>query len=172
MNRFARVRGGKGALQMPDLALTHRTRRIPLAALAFVVMAFSSAAEPSDTKTASTPPAPPLSQQTFVVVQATGIKLAPNAAFDVNKPLTLTKGQMIVLKSSSGQLIEVMGPLNGKPINHYTPIVGNATMGYDPKSFGTHGHCSTDTSGTPHPSGGPNPDETAGSENSATHCAK
>ena len=142
-----------------------------MAALAAVMVSLSSAAEPSDTKSASTPPAPKLSEQTFVVVQATGIKLAPNAPFDVNKPLILTKGQMVVLKSSSGQLIEIMGPLDGKPINHYTPIVGNATMGYDPKSFGTR-HCSTDTSSGPHPSGGPNPDETAGSENSATHCPK
>ena len=133
-------------------------------------MAFSSAAEPSDNKSASTPP-PPLSQQTFVVVQASGVDLKPNSAFDVHKDLTLKKGQMLVLKSSSGQLIEVMGPFNGKPIDHYTPIVGNATMGYDPKSFASR-HCTTDTSGTPHPSGGPNPDETAGSENSPTHCPK
>jgi hypothetical protein len=152
-------------------SLVRNSRRVglPLAAFVAVMVSLSSAAEPSDTKPASNPP--PLAQQTFVVVQASGVDLKPNSAIDVHKDLTLKKGQMLVLKSSSGQMIEIMGPLNGKPIDHYTPIVGNATMGYDPKSFGAH-HCSGDTSSGPHPSGGPNPDETAGSENSATHCPK
>jgi hypothetical protein len=154
---------------MHNLALTisGRVRRramLPLGALALVVVAFSSAAEPTDTPAANSPP---LSEQTFEVVQATGINLAPNSAIDVHKSVTLKKGQMLVLKSSSGQLIEVTGPYQGKPIDHYTPFVGNATMGYDPHSFGaSHKHCA-DTSGGTHPSGGPNPDETAGAE---AHC--
>ena len=151
---------------MPNSPLTvsHAARRwalIPLGALAIALIAGSS--------DAADKPTPPLSEQTFTVVQATGINAVANAAFDVHKSVTLKKGQMLVLKSSSGQLIEVMGPYEGKPIDHYTPIVGNATMGYDAHSFGTHGHCA-DTSGSSRPSGGPNPDETAGSENSATHC--
>ncbi|HUO93728.1 MAG TPA: hypothetical protein VMU22_12435 [Rhizomicrobium sp.] len=150
------------------ISFATNSRRIGLAALVAVLVSLSSAAEPSDSKPTSNPP--PLAQQTFVVVQATGINLAPNSTFDVNQTVTLKKGQMLVLKSSSGQLIEVVGPLKGKPIDHYAPIVGNATMGYDPKSMGTH-HC-VDTSGAPHPSGGPNPDETAGPENSPTHCPK
>lgn len=146
--------------------ISDRVRRralLPLSALALAMFAFSSAAEPTDTP-ASNPP--PLSQQSFEVVQATGINLAPNSAIDVHKPVILKKGQMLVLKSSSGQLIEVMGPYQGKPIDHYTPFPPNGTMGYDAHSFSPHKHCA-DTSGGSHPSGGPNPDETAGAE---AHC--
>ena len=153
---------------MPNSPLTvsRSTRRwalIPLGALAIAMVAVSSGAAPADK------PTPPLSDQTFTVVQATGINAVANAAFDVQKPVTLKKGQMVVLKSSSGQVIEIAGPFHGKPIDHYTLVPPNTTMGYDAHSFGSHGKC-TDTSGGPHPSSGPNPDETAGSENSATHC--
>ena len=52
---------------------------------------------------------------------------------------------MLVLKSSSGQMIEVMGPYQGKPIDHYTAFPPNGTMGYDAHSFTPHKHCA-DTS--------------------------
>jgi hypothetical protein len=156
-------------MQFSPLAFSgRRWAALPAAALALVMVAFSSAAEPADTP-ASNPP--PLSQQTFVLVQQNGADVKPNTAFDIQKTVTLKKGQMLVLKSSGGQMIEVAGPYHGKPLNHYTAFPPNGTMGYDAKSFGTHGHC-TDTSSAPHPSGGPNPDETAGSENSPTHCSK
>ncbi len=146
------------------LTISDRVRRralLPLGALALVLVAFTSAAEPTDA------PAPPLSQQTFTVVQASGINIAPDSVIDVHKPLTLKKGQMLVLKSSSGQEIEVMGPYQGKPIDHYTAFPPNGTMGYDPHSFGSvQKHCGNTSSGS-HPSGGPNPDETAGAE---AHC--
>ena len=110
---------------------------------------------------------PPLSQQTFTLVQENGVDAKPNTAFDVQKTLTLKKGQMLVLKSSSGQEIEVTGPFHGKPLDHYTAFPPNGTMGYDSHSFSpSHKHCG-DTSGGTHPSGGPNPDETAGAE---AHC--
>jgi hypothetical protein len=147
-----------------SLTISDRVRRralLPLSALALAMVAFTSVAEPTDA------PAPPLSQQTFKVVQATGINLAPNSTIDVRKSVTLKKGQMLVLKSSSGQMIEVTGPYNGKPLDHYSAFPPNGTMGYDAHSFSpSHKHCG-DTSGGSHPSGGPNPDETAGAE---AHC--
>ncbi len=113
-------------------------------------------------------PADPLSKQTFTVVEAVGVNIALKSAIDVHKSVTLKKGQMLVLKSQSGTMIEVDGPYSGKPIDHYTNISDNATMGYDAKSFNPKGHCSG--SGSPHPSGGPNPDETGGAELQASHC--
>jgi len=115
-------------------------------------------------------PAPtvPLSKQTFTVVEAMGVNIALKSPLDVHKPVMLKKGQLLVLKSSSGEMIEVMGPYQGKPIDHYTTMSDGGTMGYDAKSFGAKGHCTG--SGSPHPSGGPNPDETGGAENQATHC--
>jgi hypothetical protein len=115
-------------------------------------------------------PAPtvPLSKQTFTVVEAVGVNIALKSAMDVHKSVVLKKGQMLVLKSQNGTMIEVDGPYSGKPIDHYINISDNATMGYDAKSFNPKGHCSG--SGSPHPSGGPNPDETGGAELQATHC--
>jgi hypothetical protein len=124
------------------------------------MVAFGSMAESADNP-------PPLSKQTFTVVQENGVDAKPNTPFDVQKTLTLKKGQMLVLKSSSGQMIEVSGPYHGKALDHYTAFPPNGTMGYDAHSFGaTNKHCA-DTSGGTHPSGGPNPDETAGAE---AHC--
>ena len=147
--------------------ISNRVRRralLPLSALALAMVAFASVAEPTDTP-ASNPP--PLSQQTFTVVQENGVNAKPNTAFDVQKTVTLKKGQMLVLKSSAGQEIEVAGPYHGKPMDHYTSFPPNGTMGYDARSFNpAHKHCG-DTSGSTHPSGGPNPDETAGAE---AHC--
>jgi hypothetical protein len=113
-------------------------------------------------------PADPLNKQTFTVVEAVGINIALKSAMDVHKSVTLKKGQMLVLKSQNGTMIEVDGPYSGKPIDHYINISDNATMGYDAKSFNPKGHCSG--SGSPHPAGGPNPDETGGAELQATHC--
>ena len=109
-----------------------------------------------------------LNKQTFTVVEAVGVNIALKSTIDVHKQVTLKKGQMLVLKSQTGTMIEVDGPYSGKPIDHYTNISDNATMGYDAKSFNPKGHCSG--SGSPHPSGGPNPDETGGAELQATHC--
>jgi hypothetical protein len=113
-------------------------------------------------------PADPLSKQTFTVAEAVGVNIALKSAIDVHKSVTLKKGQMLVLKSQNGTMIEVDGPYSGKPIDHYTNISDNATMGYDAKSFNPKGHCSG--GGSPHPSGGPNPDETGGAELQASHC--
>ncbi|HUO92546.1 MAG TPA: hypothetical protein VMU22_06470 [Rhizomicrobium sp.] len=110
-------------------------------------------------------------KQAYTVVEASGINIAAHSTFDLNKPVNLKKGQMLILKSSSGQMIEVDGPLQGKPADHFTAISDGGTMGFDAKSFtppGGHGHCSG--GGAPHPAGGPNPDETGGAENQATHC--
>jgi hypothetical protein len=148
------------------LTISDRVRRwslLPLSAHALAMVAFSSVAEPTDTP-ASNPP--PLSQQSFTLVQENGVDAKPNTAFDVQKTVTLKKGQMLVLKSSAGQEIEVSGPFHGKPLDHYTAFPPNGTMGYDAHSFTPHKHCA-DTSGGAHPSGGPNPDETAGAE---AHC--
>jgi hypothetical protein len=121
------------------------------------------------TQVASKPPeAMALNKQTFTVVEAVGVNIALKSPMDVHKTVTLKKGQMLVLKSQNGTMIEVDGPYSGKPIDHYTNISDNATMGYDAKSFNPKGHCSG--SGSPHPSGGPNPDETGGAELQATHC--
>ncbi|HTW34103.1 MAG TPA: hypothetical protein VMD53_05760 [Rhizomicrobium sp.] len=115
-------------------------------------------------------PAPtmPLNKQTFTVVEAVGVNIALKSGIDVHKSVTLKKGQMLVLKSQNGTMIEVDGPYSGKPLDHYTNISDNATMGYDAKSFAPKGHCSG--VGAPHPAGGPNPDETGGAELQATHC--
>ena len=126
-----------------------------------------AAASPKPTQVASKP-ADPLSKQTFTVVEAVGVNIALKSAMDVHKTVTLKKGQMLVLKSQNGTMIEVDGPYSGKPIDHYINISDDATMGYDAKSFDPKGHCSG--SGSPHPSGGPNPDETGGAELQATHC--
>jgi hypothetical protein len=121
------------------------------------------------TQVASKPaPTVPLEKQTFTVVEAVGVKIALKSGMDVHKSVSLKKGQMLVLKSQNGTMIEVDGPYSGKPIDHYTNLSDNATMGYDAKSFNPKGHCSG--SGSPHPSGGPNPDETGGAELQATHC--
>jgi len=121
------------------------------------------------TQVASKPPVTlALDKQTFTVVEAVGVNIALKSAMDVHKSVTLKKGQMLVLKSQNGTMIEVDGPYSGKPIDHYTNISDNATMGYDAKSFNPKGHCSG--SGSPHPSGGPNPDETGGAELQASHC--
>ena len=137
--------------------ISDRVRRralLPLSALALTMVVFASAAEPTDTP-AGNPPA--LSEQSFVVVQAGGINVKQNSAIDVHKSVTLKKGQMLVLKSSSGQMIEVTGPYNGKPLDRYSAFPPNGTMGYDAHSFSpSHKHCG-DTSGGTHPSGGPNP---------------
>jgi len=151
---------------MPNSLTTNRARRwsLPLGALAFAMVAFSSAAEPTDTP-ATNPP--PLAQQTFVLIQQNGADVKPATAFDVRKTVTLKKGQMLVLKSSSGQMIEVAGPYHGKPLDHYTAFPPNGTMGYDSHSFSpAHKNCGSPSGGT-HPAGGPNPDETAGAE---AHC--
>lgn len=105
-------------------------------------------------------------KDSYTVVEADGIKI-PQGSFDLYKTVTLKKGQMLILKSASGQMVEVDGPYTGRPIDHYTAISSDSTMGYDAKSFAPPGHC---TGGAPHPSGGPNPDETGGAENQATHC--
>jgi len=158
---------GGATMHHSGLTISGRVRRralLPLGAVALAMVAFGSMAEPTDTP-ASNPP--PLSQQTFTLVQENGVNAKPNTAFDVQKTLTLNKGQMLVLKSSSGQEIEVMGPYHGKPLDHYTAFPPNGTMGYDAHSFSpSHKHCG-DTSGGSHPAGGPNPDETAGAE---AHC--
>jgi hypothetical protein len=112
--------------------------------------------------------ADPLAKQTFTVAEAVGVNIALKSAIDVHKTVTLKKGQMLVLKSQTGTMIEVDGPYSGKPIDHYTNLSDNSTMGYDAKSFNPKGHCSG--SGSPHPSGGPNPDETGGAELQASHC--
>ena len=113
-------------------------------------------------------PADPLSKQTFTVAEAVGVNIALKSAIDVHKSVTLKKGQMLVLKSQNGTMIEVDGPYSGKPIDHYTNLSDESTMGYDAKSFNPKGHCSG--GGSPHPSGGPNPDETGGAELQASHC--
>ena len=120
------------------------------------------------TQLASKPaPTLALAKQTFTVAEAVGVNIALKSAVDVHKTVTLKKGQMLVLKSQNGTMIEVDGPYSGKPIDHYTNISDNATMGFDAKSFAPKGHCS---GGGGHPAGGPNPDETGGAENQATHC--
>jgi hypothetical protein len=112
--------------------------------------------------------ADPLGKQTFTVAEAVGVKIALKSPIDVHKSVILKKGQMLVLKSQDGTMIEIDGPYSGKPIDHYTNLSDESTMGYDAKSFNPKGHCSG--SGSPHPSGGPNPDETGGAELQASHC--
>jgi hypothetical protein len=127
------------------------------------------AASSKPTQVASQPtPALPLTKQTFTVVEAVGVNIALKKPIDVHKPVALKKGQMLVLKSQDGTMIQVDGPFTGKPIDHYKNISDDATMGFDAKSFAPKGHCSG--SGAPHPAGGPNPDETGGAELQATHC--
>lgn len=142
------------------------------AATAAITAKAPAAPSTKPTQVASKPPVAPvteaLNKQTFTVVEAVGVNIALKSAMDVHKTVTLKKGQMLVLKSQNGTMIEVDGPYSGKPIDHYTNISDNATMGYDAKSFNPKGHCSG--SGSPHPSGGPNPDETGGAELQATHC--
>jgi len=105
----------------------------------------------------------------YVVVQAVGIRIALHSALDMNKPLVLKKGQSLVLKTPAGQMVEVDGPYQGKPLNHYIVVPDKgATMGYESSSPGVS-HCPASTQ-KPGPSGGPNPDEVAGSENQARHC--
>lgn len=136
---------------------------LPFGAIALAMVSLSSIAEPKADA--------PLSQQTFVVVQATGIDTPSNSTIDVHQPLTLKEGQILVLRASSGQLIEVEGPYQGKPIDHYALLSGDATMGYNPHSSAqpdAHRRCVDPN--TSHPPGGPNPDETAGPENQAKHC--
>jgi len=169
--------------------------KLSLGAFALSAIALSSAAEPAaDDSTTSTMAAdtanpvaaatsvtpaklatatenkvsPPLSQQSFKVIEAVGVGIKLSSPFDVHKPITLKKGQMLVLKSSLGQMIEVDGPYRGKAIDHYTAISDNATMGYDARSSDAHSCSGSGTSR--HPTGGPNPDETGGTENQVKHC--
>ena len=145
-----------------------------VAATATTATATTTAKAPAPAATSAKPtqmaskPADPLNKQTFTVVEAVGINIALKSPIDVHRSVTLKKGQMLVLKSQNGTMIEVDGPYSGKPIDHYINISDNATMGYDAKSFNPKGHCSG--SGSPHPAGGPNPDETGGAELQATHC--
>jgi len=165
-----------GPATMSDAAPTDTAGATTTASTTAAMAPSPKPAEASDTHTAgaSKPTAKQVKtavKQTYTVVEANGIKIAAQSVFDLDKPVNLKKGQMLILKSSSGQMIEVDGPLQGKPADHYTAISDGGTMGYDAKSFtppGGHAHCSG--SGAPHPSGGPNPDETGGAENQATHC--
>jgi len=146
-------------------AATSTTADTGTAAAAIPGMAATSS---KPTQLASKPaPTLPLTKQTFTVVEAVGVNIALKSPIDVHKSVTLKKGQMLVLKSQNGTMIEVDGPYSGKPINHYTNISDEATMGFDAKSFAPKGHCS---GGGGHPAGGPNPDETGGAELQATHC--
>jgi hypothetical protein len=127
------------------------------------------AGKPDTKPTANKAAAKKPEKESYTVVEADGIKI-PQGAFDLYKQVTLKKGQMLILKSASGQMIEVDGPYTGKPVDHYTTISSDGTMGYDAKSFtppGGSGHCS---SSAPHPAGGPNPDETGGAELQSSHC--
>jgi hypothetical protein len=148
------------------------TETAAMAATATMATAATTATAPAAKSTKPTQvaskPADPLSKQTFTVAEAVGVNITLKSAIDVHKSVTLKKGQMLVLKSQNGTMIEVDGPYSGKPIDHYTNISDNATMGYDAKSFNPKGHCSG--GGSPHPSGGPNPDETGGAELQASHC--
>ena len=148
-----------------DAAATPETAA---AATTVATTAATTATKPAMQVASKPAPTVPLSKQTFTVVEAMGVNIALKSPLDVHKPVMLKKGQLLVLKSSSGEMIEVMGPYQGKPIDHYTTMSDGGTMGYDAKSFGSKGHCTG--SGSPHPSGGPNPDETGGAENQATHC--
>lgn len=108
----------------------------------------------------------------YTVVEATGIDVAPNTAIDMDKSMKLKKGQSLILLSPSGERVEVDGPYSGKPADHLVAVPdGDTTMGYDFTSgdIGSHGHCSS-TASKPHPTGGPNPDETGGTQNQSTHC--
>ena len=155
----------KAATATPETTVAASTA----ATTAATTPATAPASKPASMQVASKPtPTVPLSKQTFTVVEAMGLNIALQSTLDVHKPVTLKKGQLLVLKSSSGEEIEVMGPYQGKPIDHYTTISDGGTMGYDAKSFSPKGHCTG--SGSPHPSGGPNPDETGGAENQASHC--
>lgn len=51
----------------------------------------------------------------FVVVEARGVDLAPGAAIDGSKPLTLGEGQEVVLISSAGRTLKLLGPYNQAP---------------------------------------------------------
>ena len=137
------------------------------AAAAIPGMAAPTSSKP--TQLASKPaPTLPLTKQTFTVVEAVGVNIALKSPIDVHKSVTLKKGQMLVLKSQNGTMIEVDGPYSGKPINHYTDLSSaESSMGFDAKSFAPKGHCSGSGG---RPADGPNPDETGGAENQATHC--
>ena len=109
---------------------------------------------------------------TYTVVEATGIDIAPDTAIDMDKSMKLKKGQSLILLSPSGERVEVDGPYAGKPADHLVAVPdGDTTMGYDFTSgdIGSHGHCSSAAS-KPHPTGGPNPDETGGTQNQTSHC--
>jgi len=108
----------------------------------------------------------------YTVVEATGIDIAPDTALDMDKTVKLKKGQSLILLSPSGERVEVDGPYVGKPADHLVAVPdGDTTMGYDFTSgdISSHGHCSS-TASKPHPTGGPNPDETGGTQNQTTHC--
>ena len=158
----------------PDTSTTTATTTTAATATADAGMpaeagaATATAAKPVKGAKMASKSADPLGKQTFTVAEAVGVKIALKSAIDVHKSVTLKKGQMLVLKAQDGTMIEVDGPYSGKPIDHYTNLSDESTMGYDAKSFNPKGHCSG--SGSPHPSGGPNPDETGGAELQASHC--
>lgn len=107
--------------------------------------------------------------QTYIVVEAVKVNIALKSAFDMNKSITLKKGQWLVLKGSTGQMVEIDGPYSGKAIDHYS-ILPDGKMGYDSLSSGSsRANCSVPT-GKPHPAGGPDPDETGGPELQSKHC--
>jgi len=152
-------------------ATTTTTVRADAAAAAALTPGVSAPASTTSkpTQLVSKPaPTVPLTKQTFTVAEAVGVNIALKSAIDVHKTVTLKKGQMLVLKSQNGTMIEVDGPYSGKPINHYTDLSSaESSMGFDAKSFAPKGHCS---GGGGRPADGPNPDETGGAENQATHC--
>jgi hypothetical protein len=108
----------------------------------------------------------------YTVVQATGIDIAVNSVLDMDKSLKLKKGQSLILLSPSGERVEVDGPYAGKPADHLVAVPdGDTTMGYDFTAHdGPGGHHCAASPTKPRPSGGPNPDETGGSQNQTTHC--
>jgi hypothetical protein len=51
----------------------------------------------------------------FVVVESRGVDLAPGATIDGSQPLTLSEGQEVVLISSTGRTLKLLGPYNQAP---------------------------------------------------------
>ena len=106
----------------------------------------------------------------YTVIQATGIDIAAQSPLDMNKSMKLKKGQSLILLSPAGERVEVDGPYEGKPADHLVAVPdGDTTMGYDFTASDMHPHC-TKTTSKPRPSGGPNPDETGGTQNQTSHC--
>jgi len=69
--------------------------------------------------------------ESFVVVEARGVNLSPGAAVDGSQPLTLGEGQEVVLISSSGRMLKLIGPYNRAPAGQGsesgTDVVGALT---------------------------------------------